>query len=105
MPKTRRFAGFILEARLGGGREMTPGTVSPPDDPQRETAERVKREVDASGMYPSNAVTEIVPLGEFYPAEDYHQGFYAQNETYPYCQIIISPKLEKLYKRFGDLTA
>ena len=49
--------------------------------------------------------TALEPLDRFYPAEDYHQGFYNQNETYPYCQIIISPKLEKLYKRFGDLTA
>jgi peptide-methionine (S)-S-oxide reductase len=73
------------------------------NESQRETAERAKRRVDESGLYPRPAVTEIVPLGKFYTAEDYHQDFYNQNETYPYCQIVIDPKLTKLYKEFGGL--
>jgi peptide-methionine (S)-S-oxide reductase len=74
------------------------------DAKQKETAEAVKRRVDESKMYHDPAVTEIVPLEKFYPAEDYHQDFYNQNENYPYCSIIIAPKLRKLYKEFDPLT-
>ena len=41
-------------------------------------------------------VTEIVPFTKFYPAEDYHQGYYDANTTQPYCAVVITPKLEKL---------
>ena len=72
------------------------------DEEQREIAERVKREVDASKMYDDPVVTEITPAGEYYPAEDYHLDFYDQNRSYPYCRVIIDPKVEKLYKEFGE---
>ena len=39
---------------------------------------------------------------EFYPAEDYHQDYYAQNQYQPYCQAVIGPKLAKFRKVFGD---
>jgi peptide-methionine (S)-S-oxide reductase len=74
------------------------------DERQRETAEAVKRRIDESKMYDGPVVTEISPLETFYPAEDYHQNFYNQNETYPYCAIIIAPKLRKLFKEFEPLT-
>ena len=75
------------------------------DEAQKQTAERVKAEVDASGHYSDKLVTEIAPLTEFYAAETYHQDFYNRNETYPYCQVVIDPKITKLYKNFGELTA
>ena len=75
------------------------------DESQRETAEHVRREVDESGAYKSPVVTELAPLTEFYAAEENHQDYYNQNEGQPYCQVIISPKLRKLYKAFGELTA
>lgn len=74
------------------------------DEKQKEMAEAVKRRVDESEIYGDPVVTEITPLTRFYPAEDYHQDFYNQNETYPYCQIIIAPKLRKLFKEFEPLT-
>ena len=45
------------------------------DDVQREAAERVKRELDASGRYRRPIVTEVTPAGPFYRAEEYHQRY------------------------------
>ena len=41
-------------------------------------------------------MTEIKPLGDFYPAENYHQDYYNLNKKAPYCQAVIAPKLKKL---------
>jgi peptide-methionine (S)-S-oxide reductase len=72
------------------------------DEEQKAIAERSKRETDASGLWPNPIVTEIVPLGEFYPAEDYHQDYYRQNRFQPYCMMVIDPKIRKFKKEFGD---
>lgn len=53
----------------------------------------------AQAQFPKPIVTEIVPDAPFYPAEGYHQDFYADNRDYPYCQVVITPKLEKLQKK------
>ncbi len=45
-------------------------------------------------------VTEVKPLEKFYEAEAYHKDFYTKNPNQPYCQLVISPKLEKLKEKF-----
>ena len=61
---------------------------------QQELAIKSKQEVSPKFSRP--IVTEIVPLGTFYPAEDDHQNYYRQHPENPYCQVIITPKLQKL---------
>ena len=73
------------------------------NDAQRRAIEQAIERVNASGMYPAPVVTEVAPLGEFYVAEDYHHNFYEDNKSYPYCAIVINPKITKLYKKFGEL--
>jgi peptide-methionine (S)-S-oxide reductase len=71
-------------------------------NPQRETAETLIREIDRSGVLGSGVVTEVAPIGEFYPAEDYHQNYYSDNPNQPYCQIVIQPKVATFRARFFD---
>jgi peptide-methionine (S)-S-oxide reductase len=75
------------------------------DDRQKEIAERSKMETDASGLWPDPIVTEIAPLTEFYPAEDYHQNYYRQNPNQPYCWMVIDPKVQKFRKTFQNMLA
>jgi peptide-methionine (S)-S-oxide reductase len=71
------------------------------DERQKAIAERSKAEIDTSGLWPNPTVTEIAPLGEFYPAEDYHQDYYRNNRSQPYCMAVIDPKIKKFKKEFG----
>lgn len=61
---------------------------------QKMTAEASK--AAAQSMFDSPIVTEITPASEFYVAENYHQDYYKQNQSAPYCQMVIRPKLKKL---------
>ncbi|HEX4611870.1 MAG TPA: peptide-methionine (S)-S-oxide reductase MsrA [Urbifossiella sp.] len=69
-------------------------------DRQRELAERYKKKVDGAGVYASPVVTEITPAATFYPAEAYHQNYYALNPRQGYCWTVIGPKVEKLRQVF-----
>ncbi len=66
------------------------------DEEQKKIAVAAKKELDASGKLKRPVVTEIVPAKTFYPAEDYHQDYFKNNRTAPYCRTVIEPKLEKL---------
>lgn len=72
------------------------------DEAQRSATEKYVAEL---GAMPGGApiVTEIQPLNAYYPAEDYHKDYYARNKEAGYCQVIITPKVEKAKKRFAEL--
>ena len=64
------------------------------DEKQKLEAEQSKLEAQKHFKHP--IVTEIVPLKNFYKAEDYHQQYYDNNSSVGYCQVVIAPKLAKL---------
>ncbi len=72
------------------------------DERQKEAAEMVMKEIADAGIWENPIVTELTPLDRFYPAEDYHQNYYRQNSDQPYCQFVISPKVNKFRKLFAD---
>ncbi|MFA5872289.1 MAG: peptide-methionine (S)-S-oxide reductase MsrA [Parcubacteria group bacterium] len=67
---------------------------------QKQKAEKYIRELEREKIFTSSIVTELKPLGKFYPAEDYHQKYFDVNRQAPYCQFVINPKLEKLKKKY-----
>jgi peptide-methionine (S)-S-oxide reductase len=78
-------------------------TVLYANEEQKREAEAFIKELNDSKAFANPVVTTVEPLGEFYPAEDYHQKYYANNPYQPYCQYTIPPKLQKLHKQFRDL--
>lgn len=73
------------------------------DEAQRAEAEAFVKELEEAKTFRNPIVTTLEPLGEFYPAESYHQKFYANNPYQPYCRYTIPPKLSKLHKQFAAL--
>ncbi len=69
---------------------------------QQLLAEEMKEKLDAAKIWNDPLVTEIVPFVEFYKAEAYHQEYYSQNASQPYCSLVITPKIEKFRKVFAD---
>lgn len=73
------------------------------NEEQKEKAIKYKEALDKSGAFDKPIVTEITPFSKFYPAEDYHQQYFENNEnSNPYCRIVIRPKLDKFRKVFHD---
>jgi peptide-methionine (S)-S-oxide reductase len=73
------------------------------DASEKAAAEKLIKEVDESLKDGTRVVTQLVPLDRFYPAEEYHQNYYKQNSSAPYCMLVIEPKIEKVRKRFAEL--
>ncbi len=67
---------------------------------QQKAAEETIDRLDAENTFGAPIVTQIVPFEKFYPAEDYHRDYYANNPDKPYCRIVIDPKVAKLRKKF-----
>jgi len=67
------------------------------NDKQREIAEKSKKSAEKYGLFENSIVTEISALSIMYVAEEYHQDYYRLNINAPYCQVVIQPKLKKLF--------
>lgn len=72
------------------------------DAEQQKEAEFYKKKVEESGAYDKPIVTEISPYSAFFKAENYHQNYYNENGSQPYCYYVVKPKLEKFKKAFAD---
>lgn len=72
------------------------------NETQKKLAEEYKAQLDQSGIFNRPIVTEISPFTVFYPAEEYHQNYYALNPNQGYCQYVIRPKVEKFNKQYAD---
>ena len=73
------------------------------NDIQKQEAETYKFQLDQSGIYNNPIVTEISAAAIFYPAENYHQDYFENNGSNPYCQLVVRPKVEKFKKSFDHL--
>jgi peptide-methionine (S)-S-oxide reductase len=69
-------------------------------DEQKQTAEEIIKEVTAEGVYDNPIVTEVTKFDKFYPAEDYHQEYFANNPNQPYCAAVVAPKVAKFRQKF-----
>lgn len=72
------------------------------DEKQKETAEKVRKQIEDEHVYSKPIVTEIVPFQNFFKAEDYHQNYYNNNREYGYCKVIIDPKIKKLLREYSN---
>jgi len=69
---------------------------------QKATAEQVIRELEEEHVWDAPIVTQLVPAGEFWPAEEYHREYYRRNPDQAYCRAVIAPKIAKLRKEHFD---
>ncbi len=67
---------------------------------QKEVAAQVIAELNTANVWDAPIVTEVVPLTEFYPAEEYHREYYQKNPDQAYCRAVVAPKVAKFRKHF-----
>ena len=71
-------------------------------DKQERTARELIAELDAAKIWPDPIVTTVAPAPTFWPAEDYHQDYLANNPRQPYCVAVVAPKAAKLREKFRN---
>jgi peptide-methionine (S)-S-oxide reductase len=69
---------------------------------QKKEVEAYIKELTEKKVFGSPIVTAVEPFREFYPAEEYHQKYYERNREAAYSRYVITPKVDKLQKKFGD---
>jgi peptide-methionine (S)-S-oxide reductase len=72
-------------------------------DGQKQVAEDIIAELTREHAYGKPIVTEVQPLANYWPAEDYHQDFFEKHPTQGYCLAVAAPKVEKFRKTFSEL--
>jgi peptide-methionine (S)-S-oxide reductase len=72
------------------------------NEKQKELAYLYKDKLDKTGIYDNPIVTEISLFDTLYKAEESHQDYYSNNKAQPYCNFVITPKMEKFKKVFKD---
>ncbi len=70
---------------------------------QKAVADDLIREMSQDKVFGAPIVTEVLALADYWPAEDYHQDFFARNPTQGYCLAVAAPKVSKFRKTFASL--
>ena len=70
---------------------------------QKAIAEQTIKDLEAAHLWDNKIVTEVTPLEKFYPAEAYHQEYFAHHPNQGYCQVVIAPKVAKFRKKYLEL--
>ena len=70
---------------------------------QKDEADAMIRQMSQDKLFGKPVVTEVVPLANYSPAEDYHQDFFEKNPTQGYCMAVAAPKVAKFRKTFIEL--
>lgn len=69
-------------------------------DEQKNVAEEVIGQITAEAIYDKTIVTEVTAFDRFWPAEGYHQEYFANNPNQPYCAAVVAPKVAKFRQKF-----
>jgi len=86
------------------GTQYRSGIYTTTPEQQRE-AEVFVRQLGEDKHFSAPVVTEVMPLANYWPAEEYHQDFFAKNPTQGYCMAVAAPKVAKFRKTFRELVA
>ncbi len=70
------------------------------NEAQKESAEEMIQELEASDRWKNPIVTQVQPLDTFYRAEEYHQEYFRKNPNQGYCRMVVAPKVSKFRKHF-----
>ena len=72
------------------------------DPADHQLAEDMVRELNQSKAFGRPLVTEVLPLANYWPAEDYHQDYFENNPNQGYCAFVVAPKVEKFRHTFAS---
>ena len=72
------------------------------NDQQKKTAEDVIAELSRDQVFRDPIVTAVEPASTFHMAEDYHQDYFANNSTQPYCMFVVAPKVQKIREKYAQ---
>ena len=71
-------------------------------DEQKRAAEEIIKEITDEAIYDQPIVTEVTAFDKFWPAENYHQEYFANNPNQPYCAAVVAPKVAKFRQKFAN---
>jgi peptide-methionine (S)-S-oxide reductase len=72
------------------------------DRQQQQMADAFIQKLSLSNKYLNPVVTRVEKANTFYPAEDYHQGYFEQHGHEPYCAMVVAPKVAKFINKYAD---
>ena len=70
---------------------------------QKQVADAMIAQINSEKIFTRALVTEVLPLANYWPAEAYHQDYFANNPNQGYCVAVAGPKVAKFRKTFSRL--